>query len=168
MAYMLLSSQIPFCGNNMKEIARKIMFSDHSFSGKRWSKISQEGKDFVSSLMVRDVTSRPTADHALKHPWVAGGKPSFNSKTLSRRHSSGSIGGTAHTSSERQLQKPLDDEICTSIENYSTYSWMVRNMLPVWSFCLPLPIQTQMIHFNISASTGINGDSIQIHRRGNN
>lgn len=118
---MLLSSQIPFCGSDMKEIARKIIFSDLSFSGRRWSKISKHGKDFVSSLLVRDAASRPTADYALKHPWLAGGRPSFNSKSLHRRHSSGSIGGTALSSLKVPSQTPLDSQICTSIENYSTY-----------------------------------------------
>lgn len=137
MAYMLLSSQIPFCGQNMKEIARKIMFSDHSFSGRKWAKISKKGREFVSYLMVRDAESRPTADQALKHPWLSGGrKPSLNSKSLHRRHSSESIGGTALASLNLgELQKqPLDSQICTSIENYATYSWMHRLALMVIAY----------------------------------
>lgn len=136
MAYMLLSSQIPFCGETTKDIARKILFSDHSFSGRRWSKISKSAKDFVSSLLVRDASARPTADQALKSPWLVGGGrvPSFNSKSLHRRHSSETVGGTKCQLDGIPPQMPLDSQICTSIENYSTYSWMHRLALMVIAY----------------------------------
>ena len=126
MAYMLLSSQIPFCGDDAKSITRKIMWGTYSFSGIRWSKISKQGRDFVSSLLIRDASSRPTADQALKHRWLDGGKPSFNSMSLHRRHSSETVGGTVLGSLKIPHRKPLDSQICSSIENYSNYSWMVR------------------------------------------
>ena len=135
MAYMLLSSEIPFVGRDVKEIARKIMFTDHSFSGKRWIKVSTLGKDFVSHLLVRDVKSRPTADAALKHPWLVDGKKklSFNSiKSFQRRHSSGSLSALASFDTH---QKPsLDTKICQSIENYTTYSWIHRLALMVIAY----------------------------------
>ena len=138
MAYMLLSSQIPFCGDTMKEIARNILYSNHSFPGRRWSKVSQKAHDFVSSLLVHDASLRPTADLALKIPWLlGGGKPCFNSKSLHRRHSSESIGGSGPGLSQLKSmhqQNPLDSIICISIENYSTYSWMHRLALMVIAY----------------------------------
>ncbi|KAL9183938.1 hypothetical protein ACHAXT_002024 [Thalassiosira profunda] len=135
MSYMLLSSQLPFCGRDMKEIARKIMFADHSFSGKRWAKISRRGREFVSSLLVRDAEARPTADRALKHPWlVGGGAPSFDATTLHRRHSSETVGGTVFSLMKMPPQAPLDSQICASIENYSTYSWLHRLALMVIAY----------------------------------
>ncbi|KAL7531864.1 hypothetical protein ACHAXR_006674 [Thalassiosira sp. AJA248-18] len=135
MAYMLLSSQIPFYGDTTKEIARHILFSDHSFSGRRWLKISKKARDFVSSLLVRDPSSRPTADQALKNPWLVGvKKPSFNTKTLHRHHSSETVGGTILSQLKMAPQMPLGSHICTSIENYSTYSWMHRLALMVIAY----------------------------------
>lgn len=134
MAYMLLSSQIPFCGDDAKSITRKIMWGTYSFSGIRWSKISKQGRDFVSSLLIRDASSRPTADQALKHRWLDGGKPSFNSKSLHRRHSSETVGGTVLGSLKIPHRKPLDSQICSSIENYSNYSWMHRLALMVIAY----------------------------------
>ncbi|EED86868.1 predicted protein, partial [Thalassiosira pseudonana CCMP1335] len=89
MAYMLFSSQIPFIGKDMSEIAKKIMRGSYSFSGKQWSKVSKRAKDFVQILLVRDASSRPTADQALRHPWIKGGSPSASPKRLQRRHSGG-------------------------------------------------------------------------------
>lgn len=58
MAYMLLSSQIPFVGRDMSAIAKEIMEGHHSFSGKKWNGISKEGKNFIDSLLVKDVSKR--------------------------------------------------------------------------------------------------------------
>lgn len=58
MAYMLLSSQIPFVGRDMSAIAKEIMEGHHSFSGKKWSGISKQGKNFIDSLLVKDVSKR--------------------------------------------------------------------------------------------------------------
>mmetsp|Transcript_3448 Transcript_3448/g.6473 ORF Transcript_3448/g.6473 Transcript_3448/m.6473 type:complete len:737 (+) Transcript_3448:159-2369(+) len=139
MAYMLLSSQIPFSGRDMKSIARKIRWGKYNFSGRRWSKISKKGKDFISSLLVRDASARPTADQALKHPWlVAGGRgthPSFNSNaTLHRRHSSETIGGSVFGSLNNSPFQPFSSQICSSIERYSTYNWMHRLALMVIAY----------------------------------
>lgn len=62
MAYMLLSSQIPFVGRDMSEIAKEIMRGRYSFSGKKWHKISTEGKKFINCLLVKDPAKRPNAD----------------------------------------------------------------------------------------------------------
>lgn len=137
MAYMLLSSQIPFCGKDIKEISRNVLFSRYSLRGRRWSKVSRRGKDFVSSLLVRDVDSRPTADRALGDPWMVGGRtPSFNPRAFNKRYSSESIGGTALASLNATpvRMRPLDSQICESIEHYSAYSWMHRLALMVIAY----------------------------------
>eukprot|EP00970_Alexandrium_tamarense_P011230 scaffold2409_cov230-Alexandrium_tamarense.AAC.10 len=134
MAYMLFSSQIPFIGKDMSEIAKKIMRGSYSFSGKQWSKVSKRAKDFVQILLVRDASSRPTADQALRHPWIKGGSPSASPKRLQRRHSGGECSAFSGTLS-RSINSPknffLDSQICASIENYSMYSWLHRLALMV-------------------------------------
>jgi serine/threonine protein kinase len=62
MTYMLLSSQIPFVGRDMTDIAREIMRGRYSFSGRKWHGISKEGKDFIDCLLLRDPKKRLNAD----------------------------------------------------------------------------------------------------------
>lgn len=40
-----------------------------------WSKVSQEAKDFISSLVKADPSARPTASEALQHKWLTDHEP---------------------------------------------------------------------------------------------
>lgn len=69
-AYMLLSSELPFPGSSGPEIAEKIIKSDYSFSGEAWETNSKESKDFISALLVKNPDKRLTANQALRVPWL--------------------------------------------------------------------------------------------------
>jgi serine/threonine protein kinase len=152
-AYMLLSSRMPFVGRDMREMASAILWSEIGFIGYRWRDVSERGRDFVASLLERDASSRPTADDAIRHPWLersfsslsaaskkkedGNGRENRNDgnsdRIFNRRNSSGSVGGTALLPSSLHGTKngrspgrvALESRILDSIENYSTYSWMV-------------------------------------------
>ena len=49
---------------------RSIIVDDLDFNKPWWNGISAEAKDFVRMLLDRDVSKRPTAKEALKHPWL--------------------------------------------------------------------------------------------------
>ena len=66
---MLLSSQIPFVGRDMSEIAKEIMRGRYSCSGRKWKHISEEGKDFIKMLLVKDAGKRPDADQG-EHTYI--------------------------------------------------------------------------------------------------
>lgn len=69
-AYMLLSSELPFPGSSGREIANKIVKSDYTFSGVAWETNSKESKDFISALLVKNPETRLTANQALRVPWL--------------------------------------------------------------------------------------------------
>ena len=46
----------------MSEIAKEIMRGRYSCSGRKWKHISEEGKDFIRMLLVKDVGKRADAD----------------------------------------------------------------------------------------------------------
>uniref|UniRef100_A0A0G4I0R2 non-specific serine/threonine protein kinase n=1 Tax=Chromera velia CCMP2878 TaxID=1169474 RepID=A0A0G4I0R2_9ALVE len=68
--YMLLSGSPPFNGTNDHEILAKIKRGTFSFAGPRWAGASDLAKDFIKFLLERDQTKRPSAERALKHPWI--------------------------------------------------------------------------------------------------
>lgn len=69
-AYMLLSSQMPFFGRKRKQIVQSIMKGTFDFKGRRWKRLSAQSKEFVRSLLVVDPEERLDADEALSAVWL--------------------------------------------------------------------------------------------------
>lgn len=68
--FMLLSGAPPFNGSHDHQILLKIKRGQYSFSGPRWVGISDMAKDFIRCLLQREASDRPSAEEALKHPWL--------------------------------------------------------------------------------------------------
>jgi calcium-dependent protein kinase len=70
-AFMLLSSSMPFFGANRAEVVEHILHGKFRFQSKRWQHVSNDAKDFVKSLLRRRPEKRPSADVALQEsPWL--------------------------------------------------------------------------------------------------
>lgn len=104
LAYMLLSSQMPFYGRTRSEIVEKIMKCDYDFQGKRWMQVSRQAKNFVSDLLQHDPDHRPSAEEARQYLWL--------NKKL--------------TSSVRTANEEDMEAVATSIENYSSHKMLRR------------------------------------------
>ncbi len=70
LAYMLLSSQMPFYGRKRKEILDKISRCNYDFKGRRWSTVSNPAKNFISDLLMHDPNDRPSAREARQSLWL--------------------------------------------------------------------------------------------------
>jgi calcium-dependent protein kinase len=68
-AFMLLSSSLPFYGKTRKHVIRGIMTGKFAFKGRRWTKVSDVAMSFVEQLLVLDPENRPSAEEALKMSW---------------------------------------------------------------------------------------------------
>ena len=88
--YILLSGNPPFfmeCGNDCGwdrgefcQICQDLLFNSiqegiYDFPDNEWSFISEDAKDLIQHLLVKDASQRYTADMVLKHRWVAQGGP---------------------------------------------------------------------------------------------
>ncbi|XP_013790512.2 MAP kinase-interacting serine/threonine-protein kinase 1-like, partial [Limulus polyphemus] len=86
--YILLCGYPPFygrCGSDCGweqgkycEACQDMLFSCiqdgcYDFPEKEWAYVSQEAKDLISHLLVKDANQRYTADMVLQHPWVVLG-----------------------------------------------------------------------------------------------
>jgi len=89
-AYILLSGNPPFfmeCGNDCGwefgdfcQECQDLLFNAiqdgiYDFPEDEWSYISDDAKDLIQHLLVKDASQRYTADMVLKHRWVAQGGP---------------------------------------------------------------------------------------------
>lgn len=69
-AFMLLSSSLPFYGKTRQHVVRRILHCKYAFKGKRWNSVSEKAKEFIKDLLVLDPQKRPTAAEALNTSWL--------------------------------------------------------------------------------------------------
>ena len=82
----MLSGKAPFVGNCgedcewekggscyecQRSLWHRIQEGKFAFDDKEWRHISNEAKDLVSKLLVKDASKRLTAKEVLRHPWVS-------------------------------------------------------------------------------------------------
>jgi serine/threonine protein kinase len=106
MAFLLLADEKPFKGKNKQDVMQNIKKVNYNFKAHEWDSISQDAKDFVSSLLVYDADDRPTANEALQHPWLLA-KANSNSRRSSSSSMQNKLGGTRRNSHE--LMKDVND-----------------------------------------------------------
>lgn len=106
--WMLLTGYPPFHGSKNVMMSKiKCARPDWSHSS-RWNKVSQEAKNFVQKLLVKDPTQRLSAEEALQHPWF--------------------------TSSLRKVECPLScDAAVWSMQRYAAGSKLRRAALQVFA-----------------------------------
>ncbi|CAB9496379.1 MAP kinase-activated protein kinase 2 (Fragment) [Seminavis robusta] len=69
--YILLAGFAPFDAELDSDVRQLIMEGKVSFDDPEWEHISEEAKDFVRQLLTYEEDSRPSAEEALRHPWIA-------------------------------------------------------------------------------------------------
>lgn len=68
-AFMLLSSSLPFYGKTRANVVRKILHGSYGFKGRRWKDISPPALDFIGQTLVQDPALRPSATAAMDADW---------------------------------------------------------------------------------------------------
>jgi calcium-dependent protein kinase len=69
-AYMLLSSQMPFYGRKRLQIVDQILHCHYDFRGRRWKRVSDQAKRFIQDLLVLDPNERLDASTAMSSVWL--------------------------------------------------------------------------------------------------
>ena len=76
--YILLSGKIPFPGDNNKEIIENVTKGDFHFEYDAFKQVSDEAKDLISKLLVKDYEARLSAEGALDHNWIKKAENNIN------------------------------------------------------------------------------------------
>ena len=73
------------------KIEASILNNELVFDSETWGDISQEGKDFIRRMLVKDQRRRASIPELLAHPWLKVGGVKTNSTSLAKDTESGSI-----------------------------------------------------------------------------
>ncbi|NXD13301.1 MYLK2 kinase, partial [Nothocercus nigrocapillus] len=68
--YMLLSGLSPFLGDNDTETLNNVLAANWYFDEETFESVSEEAKDFVSNLIIKEKSGRLSAGQCLQHPWL--------------------------------------------------------------------------------------------------
>ncbi|CAF4536552.1 unnamed protein product [Rotaria sp. Silwood1] len=85
LSYVLLSGLSPFGGHDDDETTANIRKCDLRFPTEIFGGISDEGKDFIQKLLLKDRHARMTVHDALDHPWLREDRPELDSRIPSSR-----------------------------------------------------------------------------------
>jgi len=123
-AFVLLWGYPPFYGQDAKELFVNIYNVNYEFWEEDWDFISDEAKDFISCLLVKDPQRRMTIEEAMVHPWIQScvNQTAFNEKIDDLRSNCSNIA--------TQNKKPLDSTTadtmsrsaeCTTHDSYEKW-----------------------------------------------
>lgn len=65
--YVVLAGELPFDNNYLSQ---QILSADVQFRSSVWKTISNEAKDLIKKLIVKDPSKRLTIQQAIQHPWI--------------------------------------------------------------------------------------------------
>ncbi|NWQ59891.1 MYLK2 kinase, partial [Neopipo cinnamomea] len=65
-----LSGLSPFLGDDDTETLNNVLAANWYFDEETFESVSNEAKDFVSNLIIKDKSARMSADQCLQHPWL--------------------------------------------------------------------------------------------------
>jgi len=139
--YILLSGNPPFfiteCGNDCGwergefcGVCQDLLFNSiqegiYDFPENEWGHISDDAKDLIKHLLVKDASQRYTADMVLKHRWVAQGgpvtpleTPSIMRKNNSYKDLAAYVGGSNAIKRLVLQQQNLSSDFKSSFEQY--------------------------------------------------
>jgi len=73
LAYLFLSGKLPFEDSNTMRLNATIKNGKFNFPAEDWAEIDEKAKEFITNLLNKEPTARPTTEQALKHPWILSG-----------------------------------------------------------------------------------------------
>ncbi|XP_073708043.1 myosin light chain kinase, smooth muscle [Garra rufa] len=82
--YILVSGLSPFMGDNDNETLSNVTSATWDFEDEAFDEISDQAKDFISSLLKKDMKARLTCAQCLEHSWLKQDTKNMEAKQLSK------------------------------------------------------------------------------------
>ncbi|XP_040858575.1 myosin light chain kinase, smooth muscle isoform X1 [Ochotona curzoniae] len=82
--YILVSGLSPFMGDNDNETLANVTSATWDFDDEAFDEISEDAKDFISSLLKKDMKNRLNCTQCLQHPWLMKDTKNMEAKKLSK------------------------------------------------------------------------------------
>lgn len=127
--YVVLWGYPPFFGNDAKELFINIYNVNYEFWDEDWGFISEEAKDFISRLLIKDPKQRMNVDEALSHPWIMSSNDWNRSSVLKRDELISNLSDWWRTKSGKldvQTSMFSRSAECTTIDSYEKWLFEIN------------------------------------------
>uniref|UniRef100_A0A0C9S1I0 MYLK_0 protein n=1 Tax=Fopius arisanus TaxID=64838 RepID=A0A0C9S1I0_9HYME len=84
--YVLLSGLSPFMGDTDVETMANVTIAKYDFDHEAFADISEDAKDFIRRLLIKDKDKRPSAGQLQEHRWLVGALENPISKVRLKRY----------------------------------------------------------------------------------
>jgi serine/threonine protein kinase len=84
-----LSGKVPFPGRNELEIITNVVKGEFHFNHEAFKNVSDDCKDLICRLLVKDVNKRYSAEEACNHRWIS--KLGADEAEISQTYSSSAL-----------------------------------------------------------------------------
>lgn len=108
--YVMLSGRFPFWGKSDIDFLRSLERGP-DFASKEWDMVSNDGKQFVRTLLTLDPSRRPSASQALAMPWITQ-EPSQGDENCIKKLDS--VAGIATVLSNKREHVPKSSALASS------------------------------------------------------
>ncbi|KAJ8675874.1 hypothetical protein QAD02_011660 [Eretmocerus hayati] len=119
--YVLLSGLSPFMGDTDVETMANVTIAKYDFDHEAFADISEDAKDFIKCLLVKDITKRASAQQCREHRWLIPRTP-VRSKNASKASCSNSNQIATTSSSKIPHSQPTTSSTNPSITTTSAPS----------------------------------------------
>lgn len=142
LAYVLLSGLSPFAGETDVETLKNVKACDWEFDEEAFRNVSDEAKDFIRRLLVKNKEKRMTAHECLEHVWLTGdsiaktepfNREKFNSRIMklhSRLRKQGIFGRYLDTTTYKIYLGSLAARSRLRIKQYESFGFDRRQAAP--------------------------------------
>lgn len=117
-----------------QDIMKAIQTREVDFKREYWEGVSEEAREFVSQLLVKDAGDRPLAAEALEHPWLK-------------------------EADQRATTQPLDGSVIRRLQRYATAGLLKRSILRVLVEHVPDAVAKEVTEFQVRLSMRVFGSA---------
>ena len=82
--FILLSGCPPFFDEDNFALFEKIKKVEYNFDAPTWANVSNDAKNVIRALLVKEPEKRMSPDEFLKHPWITGANANTENNTLEK------------------------------------------------------------------------------------
>jgi len=110
--YQLISGHLPFKGTTILEIARDIKAGHCDYKDDRFRNVSSNAREFVKTILNKEVQQRPSPDKLLSHKWLSENvRQLLSDKPFDKEVAANLFSAHAETNFKKMMMRMISEKV---------------------------------------------------------